>query len=377
MSNNQTKKDIIVDDTCRVKKRGGDYIMLMLHERNYECVCGDSIDSACKRVACETSDRVDRKFGILYRSRHAQELDMEAVPVTFAGQGTSEIDDKDSHGVVVEALGAFSRNAMDRFGWPAVLVDCDELGSIVSLLAFSVHSEAGSVYATKIMSARRNIHVSAGMPMQNAGEGDSSSTGTSAISQIVSSESGAIEQFQLMGHLGSSVSGVFLGVVKQTGELVAVRLFDANNSASRTRVLRGLSAMQVDSESIIQLKSSGFTTTGLHFAVISEYMNRGSLADMLAGDDPTAKCPPRTVAAIAFMMMNGLRALQSAGLVHANLTPSSIMFDSMGGVKLGNFPLICRDTSFTVSRAYAGAARYMSPEQILNLPYSSKTDIWR
>ena len=64
-------------------------------------------------------------------------------------------------------------------------------------------------------------------------------------------------------------------------------------------------------------------------------------------------------------------------ILHRDIKPSNIFIDQENNIKLGDFGLsriLNQDISFAVSRV--GTPYYMSPEQIDNIKYNEKSDIW-
>ena len=64
-------------------------------------------------------------------------------------------------------------------------------------------------------------------------------------------------------------------------------------------------------------------------------------------------------------------------ILHRDIKPSNIFIDQENNIKLGDFGLsriLNQDISFAVSRV--GTPYYMSPEQIENIKYNEKSDIW-
>ena len=64
-------------------------------------------------------------------------------------------------------------------------------------------------------------------------------------------------------------------------------------------------------------------------------------------------------------------------ILHRDIKPSNIFIDQENNIKLGDFGLsriLSSDISFAVSRV--GTPYYMSPEQIDNIKYNEKSDIW-
>ena len=64
-------------------------------------------------------------------------------------------------------------------------------------------------------------------------------------------------------------------------------------------------------------------------------------------------------------------------ILHRDIKPSNIFIDQENNIKLGDFGLsriLNKDINFAVSRV--GTPYYMSPEQIENIKYNEKSDIW-
>ena len=83
------------------------------------------------------------------------------------------------------------------------------------------------------------------------------------------------------------------------------------------------------------------------------------------------------------------RCIKGSKILHRDLKPSNVFFDSNNNVKLGDFGLsrIIQNESEQQNQnseneqaAFAntnvGTPYYMSPEQINEIPYDEKTDIW-
>ena len=78
-------------------------------------------------------------------------------------------------------------------------------------------------------------------------------------------------------------------------------------------------------------------------------------------------------------ILNGIKSLHDKNILHRNINPSNIVFTSNKTVKISNsnflrslFNMNERSITF-ISNSWR---EYMSPEMIMNIPYSFKNDIW-
>ncbi|KAL3795490.1 hypothetical protein ACHAW5_002457 [Stephanodiscus triporus] len=130
-------------------------------------------------------------------------------------------------------------------------------------------------------------------------------------------------------------------------------------------------------------------------ALVLEYMDRGSLADMLVRRRPggdgatttTAAAPPLpeyAVASIAYQVLWGLSYLHFEGVLHRDIKPANVLVSSSGRVKLADFGIVSQwrpndimDTDGTIMNCtVVGTTRYMSPERLRGRPYTRSSDVW-
>ncbi len=84
---------------------------------------------------------------------------------------------------------------------------------------------------------------------------------------------------------------------------------------------------------VLNVYDAGRTAAGRPF-LVTEYLDRGSLADVLAADGPL---PGAEVARIGVAVVEALAALHQRGMVHGDVRAGNVLLGSKGAVKLADF----------------------------------------
>eukprot|EP00475_Leptophrys_vorax_P037747 TRINITY_DN6551_c0_g1_i1.p1 TRINITY_DN6551_c0_g1~~TRINITY_DN6551_c0_g1_i1.p1 ORF type:complete len:278 (-),score=17.64 TRINITY_DN6551_c0_g1_i1:177-896(-) len=112
-----------------------------------------------------------------------------------------------------------------------------------------------------------------------------------------------------------------------------------------------------------------------HLFIVLEYMDGGSLADVLK---LVGRITEPYLAAIARQALSGLRDLhQTHHVIHRDIKPSNMLLNRTGCLKISDFGVSrVLENSYDVGNTFAGTYTYMSPERINGLAYSYNSDIW-
>ncbi len=177
-----------------------------------------------------------------------------------------------------------------------------------------------------------------------------------------------------IGSLGDyaveSIIGVGgMGVVYRGWDLslnrpIAIKVVKPDQSEkSRQRFRRESQALAlIQHDHIVSIFATGRSQEGMDYLVMP-LLTGGSLKELLA-DRPL---PPREAATIVMQIATGLAAAHLVGLVHRDVKPANIMFETSGGrAKLMDFGLVRSDTESGLTQAdvICGTPEYMSPEQV-------------
>jgi tetratricopeptide (TPR) repeat protein len=119
--------------------------------------------------------------------------------------------------------------------------------------------------------------------------------------------------------------------------------------------------------------------------IVEEYLDGGTVADLLAQSDPHARpLPVEQVLGIAADVCAALDHAHRHGVVHRDLKPSNIWLTADGTAKLGDFGLVAalhQSVSATLAKLtgegmIVGTIAYMAPEQALGRPPEARSDLY-
>jgi serine/threonine protein kinase len=181
-----------------------------------------------------------------------------------------------------------------------------------------------------------------------------------------------------------------------THEPYALKIFPVRNDAMRKTMLeKELRALCcLDCDCLVGLVGSFYDRQAGEITMILEYMDRGSLLDVMdyhatsafssslnrrVPSSPRGGCalPEAAVASIAYQMLWGVGYLHYENIIHRDVKPANVLVNSGGEVKLSDFGIISRrGEDGGMNCTVVGTTRYMSPERLRARAYGCSSDIW-
>ncbi len=187
----------------------------------------------------------------------------------------------------------------------------------------------------------------------------------------------AQRDLRITGVIGRGASGVVHAATHApSGTTFALKVIPLDvREAVRKRIIAELRCLHaaLSCPAIVPLHAA-FLSEG-SVTIVLEYMDRGSLADMLAA---RTRLQERHLRAVAARVLVGLAYLHGAlNIIHRDLKPSNLLLNSRGEVKISDFGVSGQLAHGRAEcNSWVGTARYMAPERIAGRPYSFSSDCW-
>jgi len=175
-------------------------------------------------------------------------------------------------------------------------------------------------------------------------------------------------------HLGRGASGY---VVKSfhlpSREFVALKHMSIENAKLRHQLDKELTAF-VKIQHPQVLKLNGAYLEGQRIVIVLEYMDVGSLEDVIRR---RRDMPEHLIAQMAKQALEGIHHIHSKRFVHRDVKPENFLVSSRGELKVADFGLMTQlrkdETGVT---DVIGTLAYMSPERHNHQEFSFPADIW-
>jgi len=187
-----------------------------------------------------------------------------------------------------------------------------------------------------------------------------------------------LDQLDMMEDLGAGASGtVKKAKHKPTGQLVAVKQIQILEKTKRDQMVAELRIMRThECPWLVSLYNAFYEDATVY--MVLEFMDGGSLADVIAKNGPDGLADERKLAMMAMQMLNGLNYLhRQHHQVHRDLKPANVMINTRGQVKISDFGISSQlDSTNGMCSTFVGTTCYMAPERLSGGQYSYSADIW-
>lgn len=182
-----------------------------------------------------------------------------------------------------------------------------------------------------------------------------------------------VDQTNLLGRGAGGI--VAMGKHTPTGVQLAIKVVRVEDKAKRSQLINELHNLLrvTKSQFLIQLYAAYMhkDTGCVHIAL--EYMDYGSLTDL---KHKVPFVPEHILALVMMQILEGLKALHLAYVVHRDVKLGNILFNSRGVVKVTDFGISKKLGDHAMCDTFVGTATHMSPERVLGEDYSYAADIW-
>jgi len=186
----------------------------------------------------------------------------------------------------------------------------------------------------------------------------------------------SVGRYVVDGVLGSgSASTVYRGHHPDTGELVAVKIFDATtreDARLREGIRHEVAALRALTDpSCVRIRD--VIDDGHYLAVVTDYVDGATLQAVLAEH---GHLRPDQACAVLAGALGGLAHLHALGLVHRDVKPANILVERSGRSRLVDFGLTRPAAVLAGTAEYAGSPAYMSPEQVRLGVIDARSDVY-
>jgi serine/threonine protein kinase len=187
----------------------------------------------------------------------------------------------------------------------------------------------------------------------------------------------AEKDVKFMRTLGQGASGLVQKAFwPAKAEFVAVKKISILERDKRHQLMNDIKALckAPDTPGLIHFRGAYHCADRGQIAVALEYMDGGSLADVL---ERVGRVPEDVLASITLRVLQGLAHLHAAHTVHRDIKPANILMSTTGEPKVSDFGISAFvDNTLAQCHTFLGTVTYMSPERINGQPYSFPADIW-
>ena len=184
-----------------------------------------------------------------------------------------------------------------------------------------------------------------------------------------------INGFKITAEIGHGTNGTVYKAVDTEGETCAIKVLNHTSEFASHRLNNEHDALnKLHHEGIIQSKSIGVNSDGIHFMVM-EYFDGISFREFM---NQYADLGRKSKVRILVTIADAIGAAHRAGYVHRDIKPSNILISPESGqVKVTDFGIVLIPTS-TLTRAIniVGTPSYLSPEGFESSKVTAASDVY-
>ncbi|KAL8139902.1 hypothetical protein V2J09_005923 [Rumex salicifolius] len=178
-------------------------------------------------------------------------------------------------------------------------------------------------------------------------------------------------KYMLGDEIGKGAYGrVYKGLDLENGDFVAIKQVSLENIAQEDLNI----IMNLNHKNIVKYLGSSKTRSHLH--IILEYVENGSLANIIK-PNKFGPFPEQLVAHYIAQVLEGLVYLHEQGVIHRDIKGANILTTKEGWVKLADFGVATKLTEADVNtHSVVGTPYWMAPEVIEMSGVCAASDIW-
>eukprot|EP00249_Psilotum_nudum_P017688 c26442_g1_i1 orf=1031-2116(-) len=166
---------------------------------------------------------------------------------------------------------------------------------------------------------------------------------------------------------------------RQTGKIYALKIIQEKHELSiRRQIMREMAILRRANSPYV-VRCHGVSDKGGEISFVLEYMDGGSLADVLEKNKKVSEC---YLAEVARQVLRGLMYLHQNKIVHRDIKPSNLLLNHRQEVKIADFGVsTVLASTLAPCNSFVGTCAYMSPERFDPESHGGKydgyaADIW-
>jgi len=185
-----------------------------------------------------------------------------------------------------------------------------------------------------------------------------------------------LEDLEFVGELGSGSQGHVKKMIhKPSGAIIALKMIDLHTDDNFLKALKTELSILQECNSEYVVKCYGAFLNSGRISIALEYMDKGSLADLLKKVGTISEI---ILGMITYQVLKGLEYLhKNMRMIHRDIKPSNLLINSDGQIKIADFGVSGKlDFTLQYKSTWVGTLPYMSPERCRGDKYNFDTDLW-